>query len=183
MIAYHYSFYFVTLACIPSTAIAAAMIPITSAAQGQNDFEKAKLGFRYSAKLAMGISLMLGIVLFIFAGPLTSMYAQSPEIAPMHTEMTKALMIYAFVTVVMSGNGICSAIQQSLRFAHYAMTISVFREILFLSFYWAASGISMDAIYWSVNCVNVITLAVNLIVTVRSVRTREKAYPPPAAAV
>ena len=53
---------YVAIGIVPAIAICAAMVPICSAAMGCNDFSKAKVGFRYATKLALGISLPLTVL-------------------------------------------------------------------------------------------------------------------------
>lgn len=149
IVTYYYPYRFIMLATVPAMAMAASMIPVTSSAQGQNDFNKAKEGFRYAAKMSFLMGSALAVTVFVLAGQLTAIFCYSPDTAPLHGEMTKALMIYAMIVPASSIVLVCSGILQSLRLAQISTVIMIAREILLIVLFYFASAISMTVIYWS----------------------------------
>jgi Na+-driven multidrug efflux pump len=84
--------------------------------------------------------------------------------APLHDEMVLALRIYSIVPITNGMMRIGISVLQALRKAVVSTILSFMRETFFLSFYWIASKISMEAIYWSLDLTNV--LAMTIILTV-----------------
>ena len=149
MITYYYPLKFTALVAVSALSISAAMVPVTSAAIGQNDFEKAKVGFKYSFKMAVVIASIMAVVIFVLADPLTSVFCHTPETAHLHAEMTKALRIYTIFIPCSACVSISSGILQSLRLAQMSTVVMLIRELVLLGLLFIASTISMDAVYWS----------------------------------
>ncbi len=164
LVIYVNAFKYVSLVMIPSTAIGAALIPVVSAQIGQKDPGKVNSSIIYSAKVIFLIEAILGMVLFIFAEQLINLYTYSEGMAPLHDEMVLALRIYSIVPITNGMMRIGISVLQALRKAVVSTILSFMRETFFLSFYWIASKISMEAIYWSLDLTNV--LAMTIILTV-----------------
>lgn len=146
---YSLPFRYVTLAVVPAQAIAASMVPVTSAAIGQKDFAKARYGFAYTARTCILLSTALSFAILFLADVLAYAFTYSDDMAPFHDEIAKVIRIYAFVTVCVACVDVFSGILQTLRFAQLATVTIFLRECLFITFYWISTYISMDAIYWS----------------------------------
>lgn len=176
VVTYYYPYRYVMIAMMPAKALASAMIPVTSATQGQRDFQKTKHGFRYTAKVAILLGFALGLLVFIFSDPLTKLFCLSPDTAHLHGEMTLALMIYAACIPTGSCVFVCSAIMQSLRLAQRSTLVMIFRETLLIVLFYYASKISMYAIYWSLTIGLIIGAGIMIWLTISSIKTSEKKF-------
>ena len=159
------SFKFAALVMIPASAIGAALIPVISSQIGQNDPDKVNESILYSAKIIFAIEAALGLFLFIFADQLIGLYTYSEEMAPLHNEMVLALRIYSIVPITNGIMRIGMSVLQALRKAVVSTIISFIRELFFLSFFWIASKISMEAIYWSLDLTNIISMFIVIAIT------------------
>ena len=164
LVIYVNAFKYAALVMIPASAIGAALIPVVSAQIGQGDPKKVNSSIFYSAKIIFLIEAFLGLILFIFADQLINLYTYSEEMAPLHDEMVLALRIYSIVPITNGMMRIGISVLQALRKAVVSSALSFLREIFFLSFYWIASKISMEAIYWSLDLTNVLAMIIILAV-------------------
>lgn len=137
---------YVSIGVVPAIAICAAMVPICSAAMGQNDIDKAKVGFRYGTKLALGISIPLTVLVFVLAEPLMVPFTLEESMRVIRPEFVATLRIYALVIPFWCLIELGSAILQSLRKAQFAMVMSFLRNALICLFFVFACQYDMNAI-------------------------------------
>ncbi len=94
----------VSMAMIPLMGIATALLTVAGAAYGAKDYEKLKTSFLYSAKFAFVLSLILGIVVFIFAPQIAILFSYSASTAGLTSEIVSALrMLCLFLVFVPFG--------------------------------------------------------------------------------
>ncbi|MGN0099269.1 MAG: MATE family efflux transporter, partial [Candidatus Methanomethylophilaceae archaeon] len=146
---YNIPWRFVSLACVISMAVSAAMIPVCSAALGQKDMDKAAEGCRYALKISFGSMSIIAILLFVFSEWCVIPFTYSPSMAEYRSEFAHVLRIYAPIVVCMGFVDIGSAILQTLRMAQYSMISAFLRNLIIMGFLYFASMVSMDAIYYS----------------------------------
>ena len=137
---------YVAIGIVPAIAICAAMVPICSAAMGCNDFSKAKVGFRYATKLALGISLPLTVFVFVFAEPLMVPFTLEESMRVIRPEFVETLRIYALIIPFWCMIELGSAIMQSLRKAQFAMVMSFLRNAMICVMFVFACRYDMTAI-------------------------------------
>ena len=137
---------YVSVGIVPAIAICAAMVPICSAAMGQNDLEKAKCGFRYATKLALGISIPLTVLAFVFAEPLMIPFTLEESMRAIRPEFVETMRIYALIIPFWCMIELGSSIMQSLRKAQYAMVMSLVRNALICLLFVFACQYDMTAI-------------------------------------
>ena len=137
---------FVALGIVPAMAICAAMVPICSAAMGQRDLGKAKSGFRYATKLALGISIPLSLTIFLLAEPLMVPFTIEDTMRVLRPEFVETLRIYALIIPFWCMIELGSAIMQSLRKAQFAMVMSLLRNAMICVLFLFACQYDMTAI-------------------------------------
>ncbi len=140
---------FIALAAVLAQSLSSAMIPVSSAAIGQKDYKKAVAGFRYTTKMCIISGLILSVLVFVLAGPLSYVFTYSEDMARFQAEFVKVIRIYSFVILFLALIDVSSSILQTIQHSTVAMCAMFFRECLFILFYWISTFISMDAIYWS----------------------------------
>ena len=141
---------YVSIGIIPAIAICAAMVPICSAAIGRNDMGKAKEGFRYGTKLALGISIPISLFVFVFAEPLMMPFTIEESMMVLRPEFVGTLRIYAFVIPFWCMIELGAAMLQSLRKAYFPMIMSFLRNGLICIMFIFACRYDMTAICMSV---------------------------------
>lgn len=137
---------YVAIGIVPAIAICAAMVPICSAAMGSNDLRRAKVGFRYATKLALGFSLPLTAFIFVFAEPLMVPFTLEESMRAIRPEFVETLRIYALIIPFWCMIELGSAIMQSLRKAQFAMVMSFLRNAMICVMFLFACRYDMTAI-------------------------------------
>jgi len=164
------AFNFVNLAVIPAAGLASALIPLISAQLGQRSTEKIKATFRYSLTAVVAIGTALGLVMFIFAPQLASLYTYTEEMKALEEEIILAIRIYSVTPIFIGMIRIASSMIQALRRAVVSTVLMFVREIFFITFYLIAAQYSMEMIYWSVDLTNVLAAILMMSVTLMVVK-------------
>lgn len=146
---YNIPWRFVALADVLPMAVGAALVPVCSAALGQNNFAKAEVGYRYSFKISMIFMVVVSVILFVFAEYCVLPFTYSPSMAELRPQFVHILRLYVIMIPFVGMIDIGSAILQSLRMAQLSMVSSLLRNLMLVILFVLASTISMDAIYWS----------------------------------
>ena len=126
---------YVTLCCVISMAIAAAMIPVCSASLGQNRPEKAKEAFLHGAKLCLVAMVAVDILLFVFADIFVTPLTMSESMMAHKSEFVEVLRIYCLFIPFVGMIDLGSAMLQALRKAKISMWSSLLRNIILISMF------------------------------------------------
>lgn len=121
---------FVTIACVVSMAIAAAIVPVCSAAFGQNDPVKARDAYLYGTKLCSLIILAMTAFMFVFAEWCVMPFTLSESMQPYRSEFADVLRLYCVFIPFMGLLDTGSALLQSMRMASISMWSSLLRNII-----------------------------------------------------
>ena len=121
---------FVSISCIISMALAAAIVPICSAALGRNDIDKARTAFMYGTKLCCVIIISMTVLMFVFAELCVMPFTLSESMEIHRSEFADILRIYCTFIPFVGLIDIGSALLQSLRMANISMWSSLLRNIL-----------------------------------------------------
>ena len=151
MITYSLPYRYITLAMVPAQAIAAAMVPVASYSIGKGDRGNVLFSIRYSAKLVSIISIILTIILLIFADPFALAFTYTDDMAQFRDEIAMVIRIYALVLITATGTHLCSAVLQTLCYSQMATVTMFIRELLFLVLFYISTFFDMSAIYWSLD--------------------------------
>ncbi len=159
-VAYYYAFKFIAVALIPTIAISKSLIPVISAAIGQDDSNKIKESCRLTYRYTLTMEFVFMAVIFLSADLLVNAFMNSESMATIHDEMALALRIYTLTCIFHTFRIVGTSILQASRHAVIASVLTIARELMFLGFFIVAAGISMHAIYWACDLVNFIMMFV-----------------------
>ncbi len=159
LITYMDTFRFVHLAMIPVSAVAAAMLPIVSAAYGRRSLPKMREAYGFALKIALAIAAACGIAMLVFADQLVMVFTYSDDMAHLRDEMALALRIYCLIPAAHAVTRISNSFMQASSYSKLAMMTTFFQDGLFLLFFWFASRISMTAIYSSATVIDILLAA------------------------
>lgn len=141
---------FVSLAQVVSQATGSALIPIASAALGQDDVGRAAVANRYTVRLTMAIMVVISALLFIFADYAVIPFTLSESMAELRPMLAHVLRIYALVIPFMGLIDIGSSILQSLRLAQMSMVLAFLRNLFLVVMLFFSYTVSLDALFYSV---------------------------------
>ena len=151
---YNIPWRYVSLAMVISQAAGSAMIPVCSAALGQNNNVKAETGFKFAFIVTTVVMFILAAVTLIFAEYMILPFSMSDSMIPYREEMAYGLRIYALTFIFMGAIDIGSAMLQALRMATASMLMSFLRNILLVVLLFFAHN--MDDIYWQLFIIEVV---------------------------
>lgn len=146
---YNIPWRFVSLAEVVSQATGSSIIPIVSAAMGQDDHRRAADACAYSLRITMVAMVGIAAVLFVFADWAMVPLTQSESMAELRPQFAHVLRIYAVLIPFMGLIDIGSSILESLRLAQLSMVSSLIRNLVIVAFLMVSCTVSMDAIFYS----------------------------------
>ncbi len=146
---YNIPWRFVSISMVVSQAVGSSLIPVSSAALGRRDYDKAETAYRYSLVVSVGVMTVIAIVLFAFADWLIVPFTYAPTMAQYRDEFAHVLRIYALLIPFMALIDVASSMLQALRMAQISMVSSFLRNLVVIILLYFASTVSLDAIYWS----------------------------------
>ena len=147
---------FVTIACVISTALAAALIPICSAALGQNDTEKTRTAFLYGSKLCCMINLSMAAFLFVFAELCVIPFTLSDSMAVHREGLVDSLRIFCLFIPFVGLMDVSSSLLQSLRMARISMWSSLVRSALVVGVFAATCHTTLTTMFTGLAIVEIL---------------------------
>lgn len=174
LVVYVNAFRFISLALIPASAISKSLLPILSASIGQQDMPKIRESIRLTYRIVLALETSLAIVIFLSAEALVSLFMNSDSMEELRDELVLATRIYSITCIFNSVQGVGMSVLQSSRHAFLATAMTFVRELMFLTAFFIASGISMHAIYWSLDAVNLCMMCIMITLSGYAVKLIEK---------
>ncbi len=147
---YNIPWRFVTLLGVISQATGSALIPISSAALGQNDVGKAHTANVYTLKITLIWMIAFSVLLFIFADYAIIPFTMSPSMEIYRPEFAMVTRLYAVFIPFVGLIDVGSSILQSLRLAQLSMIASFLRNVLIIILMIFTYTISLDAVFYSI---------------------------------
>lgn len=132
---YNYAWRYIGLVNLPGRAFESSMVPVCSAAYGQSDFGKMRAGYMYTIKMAILLSLLFSVVLFVFAEPLMSVLTHEATMHAMLPEFVWTLRASVFLIPFCTMMGLGSSMLQALKKARISMNFYMLWGFLKLGLY------------------------------------------------
>lgn len=134
--------------------IGTAAITVAGAAYGARNYKNLYTALNYSAKLGVGISLVTGIISYVFAGNIASIFAYSSQSAFMAPSIAVFLQVM-FLFYITAPLGItASSIFQAMGKGITSLILTIIREIIFISFFAYlfafALGFGPSGVWWGI---------------------------------
>ncbi len=152
---YNYPWRYMGLAQLPAHALDRSMVPVCSAAYGQAQTDKMRAAFLYTMKLTLSVSLVMLVLMYVFAEPLMSVMTVEESMREVRPDFVKALRISVFVLPFGAMMGMASSLLQSMKKAKIPMDFYLVWGFIKLGLYAAACQYSIWAILWCMVAVHV----------------------------
>lgn len=118
-------------AIMPLTAIGSAVVAVVGSAYGAKNGEYVSRAHQYGAKIGLAFGILVTAILVIFASPLSTIFAYTPETANLIPGITSYLQIVC-ISLIFTGIGIPSSFfYQGIGKGLYSLFFTVLREIIF----------------------------------------------------
>ena len=119
-------------AIMPLTAIGSAVIAVSGSAYGARNGDYLSRTHKYGAKFGLALGTVITIILVVFATPLATIFAYTPETANLVPGIAQYLQI-ACPTLILTGIGIPSSFfYQGIGKGTYSLMFTILREIIFV---------------------------------------------------
>lgn len=119
-------------AIMPLTAIGSAVIAVSGSAFGARNGDYLSRTHKYGAKFGLALGTVITLILVIFATPLATLFAYTPETASLVPGIAEYLQLVC-PTLIMTGIGIPSSFfYQGIGKGTYSLMFTILREIVFV---------------------------------------------------
>ncbi len=119
-------------AIMPLTAIGSAVIAVSGSAFGARNGDYLSRAHKYGAKFGLALGTAITLILVIFATPLATIFAYTPETASLVPGIAQYLQIVC-PTLILTGIGIPSSFfYQGIGKGNYSLMFTILREIIFV---------------------------------------------------
>ena len=119
-------------AIMPLTAIGSAVIAVSGSAFGAKNGDYLSRAHKYGSKFGLALGTVITLVLVLFATPLSTIFAYTPETANLVPGIALYLQV-ACPTLILSGIGIPSSFfYQGIGKGIYSLMFTILREIIFV---------------------------------------------------
>ncbi|WP_298521162.1 MATE family efflux transporter [uncultured Methanobrevibacter sp.] len=119
-------------AIMPLTAIGSAVIAVSGSAYGAKNGDYLSRTHKYGAKFGLALGTAITLILVIFATPLATIFAYTPETASLVPGIVEYLQIVC-PCLILTGIGIPSSFfYQGIGKGIYSLMFTILREILFV---------------------------------------------------
>ena len=119
-------------AIMPLTAIGSAVIAVSGSAYGARNGDYLSRAHKFGAKFGLGLGTAITLILVIFATPLATIFAYTPETANLVPGIAEYLQLVC-PCLILTGIGIPSSFfYQGIGKGTYSLMFTILREILFV---------------------------------------------------
>ena len=119
-------------AIMPLTAIGSAVIAVSGSAFGARNGDYLSRTHKYGAKFGLALGTAITLILVIFATPLATLFAYTPETASLVPGIAEYLQIVC-PCLILTGIGIPSSFfYQGIGKGFYSLMFTILREIIFV---------------------------------------------------
>ena len=147
---------FVSMSEVVSQATGSSVIPIVSAAMGQDDADRAAVACRYSLRITVIAMVAIAVLLFVFADWAMIPFTMSDS------KFAHVLRIYAILIPLVGLIDVAASVLESMRLAQLSMVSSFLRNVFILALMAVACTMSLDAIFWSLVAAEIVGAAMML---------------------
>lgn len=144
----------VMIGMVPAIGIGMAAITVAGSSYGSKKYDNVSTVLNYSAKLAVGVALITGLIIYVFASNIAFIFAYSSESAFMAPSIAAFLQVMCIFLIVVALGIIASSIFQGMGKGLTSLILTLIREVLFISvFAYVFSlilGLGENGVWWGI---------------------------------
>lgn len=125
----------VMMGMIPPIGIGTAAITVSGVAYGSRKYKNLTKTLHYSAKLGVGVALVTGVLTYIFAQNIASIFAYSSQSAFMAPAIAAFLQVMCLFYITVPLGITASSVFQGMGKGITSLILTVLREVIFISFF------------------------------------------------
>ncbi len=174
----------VMIAMIPAIGIGTAAITVAGAAYGSRRYNNILTALNYSVKLALGVASITGLIIYVFASNIASIFAYSAQSSFMAPSIAAFLQIMCPFLIIVPFGIVASSIFQGMGRGVTSLILTVIREVLFISvfayFLSFVLGIGEHGIWWGIVIGGAFGCAIAFVWATRFIKGLKKSYYKPS---
>lgn len=120
----------ISIGILPAISVGTAAITIAGIAYGAKNIENLRIGARYSVKLGLILSIIVSVIIFVFADQISLMFAYSANsstLAPMIAEFLRIMVLYILPVPV---GATAAFVFQGMGKGPTSLVITLIRELI-----------------------------------------------------
>jgi putative MATE family efflux protein len=118
-------------AIMPLTAIASAVAAVVGSSYGARDIQKLSVAHNYGVKFGILFGTTVTVILIVFATPLATLFAYTPETSTLVPEITRFLQIASLALPLTSAGMSSSFMYQGIGKGNISLAWTIIREVIF----------------------------------------------------
>lgn len=153
------------LLMVPAQAVGVAIVSICSSQYGAGLYTKIRKTYYYGMGITFGLSVVLSVILFIFADYAAMAFTYEAGLSQVRGEMAHMIRIFCILVPAMAIIYTGSSILLALDYANIALISSFARNIMLVGFFvFAAYAFNTgDSLWWALTIGEIIGGAIMLI--------------------
>ena len=174
----------VMIAMIPAIGIGTAAITVAGAAYGARRYNNILTALNYSVKLALVVASITGLIIYVFASNIASIFAYSAQSSFMAPSIAAFLQVMCLFLIIVPFGIVASSIFQGMGRGVTSLILTVIREVLFISvfayFLSFVLGIGEHGIWWGIVIGGAFGCAIAFVWATRFIKGLKKSYYKPS---
>ena len=170
----------VMIAMIPAIGIGTAAITVAGASYGARKYNNISTALNYSVKLALGVATITGLIIYVFASNIASIFAYSAQSSFMAPSIAAFLQVMCLFLVIVPFGIVASSIFQGMGRGVTSLILTIIREVLFISvfayFISFVLGIGEHGVWWGIVIGGAFGCAIAFIWATRFIKGLKKSY-------
>jgi putative MATE family efflux protein len=170
----------VMIAMIPPIGIGTAAITVAGAAYGARKYENVSIALKYSVKLAIGISLLTSLIIYVFAADIASIFAYSSQSAFMAPSIAAFLQVMCLFLISVPMGIVASSVFQGMGKGLTSLILTVIREVLLISVFAYFIGLvlrmGVPGIWWGIVIGGALGCSIAYIWATRYIKGLKRSY-------
>jgi putative MATE family efflux protein len=172
----------VQMAMIPLMGLGTALLTVAGAAYGGHDSEKLEDAFRYTLKIGTLISIIMIILLYVFAPQVSLIFSYSSASAGLSAKIIVMLRILCVFIVGVNFGMMSAMVFQGVGKGFTSLVLTTIRallmEVLFSYIFGVVMGMGEIGIYYGVVCGVCLGAVISYIWAELYIKKLKKVYPP-----
>jgi putative MATE family efflux protein len=170
----------VMIAMIPAIGIGTAAITVAGASYGARKYNNISTALNYSVKLALGVASITGLIIYVFASNIASIFAYSAQSSFMAPSIAAFLQVMCLFLVIVPFGIVASSIFQGMGRGVTSLILTIIREVLFISvfayFISFVLGMGEYGVWWGIVIGGAFGCAIAFIWATRFIKGLKKSY-------
>ena len=146
----------VQLCMIPLIGLGTAVLTVAGVAYGAHNYKNLQTAHSYSIKVGFAISIALGVIMYVFAPQIASIFAYTSASATLAPEIASALSVLTLFVLAIPHGMMSAMVFQGVGKGTYSLLItlarslimeSVFAYIFCFMFGWGVSGVYAGVVF------------------------------------